>query len=591
MLPLNKIYLLCIWVLLLYGGNNPVLWAQDYLSSEQALQKFNEIGDKIIQTFPEHELYVSRKSAFTEKELTLYLEQHFERLRLLKQIEQEYRLKLFNYLDVGSWFRRMGMLKESNNLLLDYFEEYEHCKPLLSEKENEPYYNLNIYGRGSLADNYAKLGILDSAEIHHKINVAFAKSQPTIFYPSTLNNYGLFVYTQKKDTESALALFEEAYTLCKAQFKEHTLLGSIRDNIADIYVDQRQYKKAAELYEQNFDFFRQVRNEKEGQYDIPRLISSAAQAIHLHLILEENKLAVALYKQLYAFLSIQLKAPFEIETEAKLELLLLDAEILKLQNKEGMAYQKVLQVKSLTDSIYNEKEKTNALWNQVLSNISINRIKEKASWEQLQKENELARKQLILWLTLLTSIIVIGFFIVLVGRHRMKSIQAKDKQLLAEQALFITSEKNARLNAEVDSKKRDVSDLALNLKSQYHWTELIYKRFEEIRAAEAADRPALMNELELELKNKNDYDKETKVFFEKVDALSDSFYKELKKRFPDLSKTELRICSMIRLKIDSRQIANLQNISAVSVNKSRYRIRKKMNLDREVSLDAFIQNL
>ena len=91
--------------------------------------------------------------------------------------------------------------------------------------------------------------------------------------------------------------------------------------------------------------------------------------------------------------------------------------------------------------------------------------------------------------------------------------------------------------------------------------------------------------------NKIDYDEETKVFFQKVDALSDSFYGGIKNRCPNLSKTELRLCSMIRLKIDSQQIANLQNIAVTSVNKSRYRIRKKMDLDETVSLDEFIQNL
>ena len=43
--------------------------------------------------------------------------------------------------------------------------------------------------------------------------------------------------------------------------------------------------------------------------------------------------------------------------------------------------------------------------------------------------------------------------------------------------------------------------------------------------------------------------------------------------------------------MDSRSIATLQNITLASLNTSRYRLRKKLNLSEDVDLDDFIQNL
>ena len=87
------------------------------------------------------------------------------------------------------------------------------------------------------------------------------------------------------------------------------------------------------------------------------------------------------------------------------------------------------------------------------------------------------------------------------------------------------------------------------------------------------------------------FDSDTKDFFERVDKLSDAFYSQLSTNYPNLSKNEIRLCSFIRLKMDSRSIANLQNITIASLNTSRYRVRKKLNLSEDTDLDSFIQNI
>jgi tetratricopeptide (TPR) repeat protein len=82
----------------------------------------------------------------------------------------------------------------------------------------------------------------------------------------------------------------------------------------------------------------------------------------------------------------------------------------------------------------------------------------------------------------------------------------------------------------------------------------------------------------------NDWD-EFKLRFEQVDQ---EFSKRLKLQFPSLTNTDLRICTLIRLKLSSKEIANMLSITHDSVNTSRYRIRKKLLLTKEEDLTAFI---
>ena len=147
------------------------------------------------------------------------------------------------------------------------------------------------------------------------------------------------------------------------------------------------------------------------------------------------------------------------------------------------------------------------------------------------------------------------------------------------------------MQSDVDSKKRDLSDFALNLTQSQKWANLLKTKIEDIKLAPTKSKDKLIEDLEQEIKNKVSFDSDTKDFFERVDKLSDAFYSQLSTNYPNLSKNEIRLCSFIRLKMDSRSIANLQNITIASLNTSRYRVRKKLNLSEDTDLDSFIQNI
>lgn len=57
---------------------------------------------------------------------------------------------------------------------------------------------------------------------------------------------------------------------------------------------------------------------------------------------------------------------------------------------------------------------------------------------------------------------------------------------------------------------------------------------------------------------------------------------------PDLSTYELKVCEWIISGLSSKQIASELNISPASVNTARYRIRRKLKLDKEQSLEKYL---
>lgn len=66
------------------------------------------------------------------------------------------------------------------------------------------------------------------------------------------------------------------------------------------------------------------------------------------------------------------------------------------------------------------------------------------------------------------------------------------------------------------------------------------------------------------------------------------FLCRLKKQYPNLSSNDLRICTLLRQNLSTKEVAQNLAIGADSANKARYRIRKKLGLSRKDDLIQFI---
>jgi DNA-binding CsgD family transcriptional regulator len=63
------------------------------------------------------------------------------------------------------------------------------------------------------------------------------------------------------------------------------------------------------------------------------------------------------------------------------------------------------------------------------------------------------------------------------------------------------------------------------------------------------------------------------------------------KKYPEITPNEIRLMALIRMSLSTKEIANILNISVPGVKKARQRLRKKMNLPSEESLENAILDL
>ncbi|WP_400078627.1 tetratricopeptide repeat protein [Winogradskyella sp. R77965] len=74
-------------------------------------------------------------------------------------------------------------------------------------------------------------------------------------------------------------------------------------------------------------------------------------------------------------------------------------------------------------------------------------------------------------------------------------------------------------------------------------------------------------------------------YFEEVHK---GFNEKAQKQFPNITKNDLRLMALLKMNLSSKEIANILNISHAGIKKARQRLRKKMEIDSNTSLEATV---
>jgi len=99
-----------------------------------------------------------------------------------------------------------------------------------------------------------------------------------------------------------------------------------------------------------------------------------------------------------------------------------------------------------------------------------------------------------------------------------------------------------------------------------------------------------ITKMQVDIKHNIEHDNNWKRFAENFDLVYENYLMRLSERFPVLTISDKKLCAYLKMDLSSKDIAPLLNMSFRSVEMSRYRLRKKMELDRDINLSEFLQN-
>jgi len=237
---------------------------------------------------------------------------------------------------------------------------------------------------------------------------------------------------------------------------------------------------------------------------------------------------------------------------------------------------------------YSEKQK-----NKSAETIEVLKTKERAETIkklELEKKNEKQQRFLYLGLFLL-SLIGIGFLIYLLKSRSKILLQEKrileSKNNETELILKLETEERLRLQLEQENlllqqeniRKEAIADkIRLENKDKY---------LNEIKD-QIAEAPSVIKKI---LKEEKNVDNDIVDIQSQINSIHPNFFKYIKEiSTSKLSKLDLKYITYIYLDIDNHQVSKLLNIDINSVRVNKYRLKKKIGLDKDVELKSFIQS-
>lgn len=170
---------------------------------------------------------------------------------------------------------------------------------------------------------------------------------------------------------------------------------------------------------------------------------------------------------------------------------------------------------------------------------------------------------------------------------REQELTYREQALLAEKEII--NLKNESLQSEVIHKNKELANTTLHLIHKNKILNAIKAQLNGLLESNMAQAKknqidSLIYKINRELKN----EKFQEVFDDYFDDVHQDFISRLKDRHSNLSPRELRLCAYLKMNLSTKEIAPLMNISIRGVEIGRYRLRKKLELERDDNLIDYL---
>lgn len=382
-----------------------------------------------------------------------------------------------------------------------------------------------------------------SEEMFEKAYSCLLQHQSKEHLPNVLNNlFSIYINNDKKNIDTLIVMLEESEQVSDPNFKSTIYL-----NIGLYYYETKafdeaeQYLKKAEavIKDTNDINYARILNSignvyvKQGRVESG--LKNLLNVLHHFPVYEDQA-------RLYSSLVSAYKAKGDIDSVQYF-------------------YNKLI---SFKDSLHNLE--VNAMLAESQKNIEI--VERNAEIKNLKTEKDLLqekerRRSFILYATIAFLILFTVFLLVLIFKERAKrklqSSLIRQKEQKLEEVLTTIKQKN-KLIANVEKEKSVLED-------------------------QQSLQVQLQQDLAVSIQE--DWD----IFSQYFADQHRGFYQKLKQLNVDLTNNDLRMCSLSKMRLSVKEIANVLYLTVDAVKSSRYRLRKKLDIDPDIELSDFLNNL
>lgn len=391
-------------------------------------------------------------------------------------------------------------------------------------------------------------------------------------YMMTYINIGAVYIRTRKFTEA-----EINYTKALSLLDDDDLVSyaAILNNLGIIAKEQEEYDKAMDYHNRA----RKIREESEHHLGLAQTYNNIGATNYVSDNFEQAKV--------YFKKSLELSREHGFLSSMVIALHYLNM-ISEAENDYRQAYEYQSEYILINDSLMNE-EKLRLISQMEMQDKFDARVRE-SLFRQEQLEQEQRRKESIyFWITFAAILgLLVLVLVYSLQRSKMKRQMLETRQNNLEVKSLELEKQNLERELEFRTK-----ELATNVMYMARTSEFITRISEKLLKSKmyfTKDNQEVIHKIITELQTYVDQDtwSEFEIRFQQV---HNDFYTRLNQLHPDLTANEKKLCAFLRLNMTTKEISAITYQSINSIVVARSRLRKKLDIDRDENLVAYLENL
>jgi tetratricopeptide (TPR) repeat protein len=467
-------------------------------------------------------------------------------------------LEIYKALDkrllMGGAYTQLGIIEtihQNDMKALSFFTKGYHIKTEATKDLKSAKIDIS-----NIADIYSRIGQYEKALIFMRRLLTIVRASG--HYSSLIHAYiGIGKIKAHSEKDSALYYFAQARKIAE-QKNDLTLTCIVDYESAFIYSDVGKYKESTKLI---YPLLKRTFSPHSGMAKSVRILIATN-----YLKLKQYDSAMFLARQAYRGTT----ASNQNYQTAQLAKILSEVHQARSRSDSALYYFKIHH--ALNDSIYGQdsQRKLSTLYADVETLSKQNEI------DVLERQSALEKAQkssLILSLVLVAlSAIFLIAFLILNYRNRKK------KHLL----------QTFELQKELELKKKDLHEQTVRMIYLNNGLTEVEESLKKIKnVSDGTYRE--VNEVLSGIHINKSLEKEWDNFHEYFGSVHVGFYEKFNGQFPNVTLSEKRLASLIRMNMTNSEIAGILNIENSSVKMAKHRLKKKLGLGEEQEINTFLQ--
>jgi len=464
----------------------------------------------------------------------------------------------------------LGNIYLSQNNYAEALINYQKSKEISEDNDFSP---VLAHLHNNMGIIYMELGEMEKAGKNY--NLAYNLfDQQNLQIPKAKALLNLALTFDNSDNDSLkMNYYLEALKIYIAAGAE-VEVSSVYNNLGNLKLKNKEYDRAYDYYKQGYD----ICKKPDGNYRGPRSFHMVDLLINYGwtswLTGNPDDAKTLLYQ------SIQLAQQNQYLSKYALGASYLST-IYEAQNQMDSAYKYHKVYKQVSDSVLNEGSVKKITQLEMQYEFD-RKMKEKELAEARNKVAQQKREFIYLMITLgVVFIAIVSILLFLYQRNKAYQSNLKRENLELEKE---------NLNQKLEYKNKE---LATNVMYLIKKNEIITTAAERLTRAKiefTKENQKLIQFIIKDLENNASSDiwEEFELRFKEVHS---EFYEKLNQLYPDLTPNEQRLCAFLRLNMSTKEISSITFQSLRSINMARFRLRKKLDIDRDDNLITFLAQL